>query len=370
MKNIVIIVIVLTTASVGTTNSFLAYKNYSYDPDDFAAEVISYTPNGMLIDWLSGQPFNNPQNALGRPTIDTTGDGWYIPETAVAPVNPVYPPFRSFELVYLGNGGSLVLKFNRPVRDEVNNPYGIDFIVFGNAMQVRGYGQGWTNGDPAGVTVSGSGFEEPAVVSVSQDGIIWYSFTHNPNFMSDNPNFIKLPTSDTDGPFADGFAPTLGRVYDPDNPDTTIGSWNQWWSHPTNPTLPVGPNLTFASFAGNTVAQICQTYGYSAGGTGFDINRLALPVDLMTGLKWFQYIRIDDIAGDGSTAEVDAVSAVTSCGDYKHPFPIGDWSKDCRVDLNDMAILSLYWQDTTTPMGISELFKLIDSWLECTWDCG
>lgn len=350
---------------------FSAYKNYIFDPDDFAAQVISYSPVGMLTDWLSDQPFNDPNNALGRPTVDTTGDDWYIPVTQNVPVVPVYPAFRSFELVYLGDGGSLVLKFNRPVRDEVNNPYGIDFIVFGNALQVRGAGQGWTNGDPTQTTVIGSGFEEPAVISVSQDGVVWYSFTTNPNFKSGDPNFIKLPASENDGPFADSFAPTLGRVYDPENPDASIGAWNQWWSHPTNPTLPLDPSLNWASFAGWTVADIVSAYGYSAGGTGFDISRLDLPADPATGLKWFQYVRIDDIAGDGYTAEIDAVSAVTSCGDYKHPFPAADWNKDCRVDLRDAAILSQYWLDNSapTPMGQAELMALSETWLDCAWDC-
>ncbi len=68
---------------------------------------------------------------------------------------------------------------------------------------------------------------------------------------------------------------------------------------------------------------MAQNYGDSAGGTGYDINLLDLPVDPNTGFKWFQYIRIDDQPG-GGTAEVDAVADVSCPGDYLHPAPIGD----------------------------------------------
>ncbi|HDL08585.1 MAG TPA: hypothetical protein ENG35_07615 [Desulfobacteraceae bacterium] len=364
--------------------AYSGYDNYIYDPNDFATGWIEYYHNGMYNDWLSGMPFDDPTTTLGRPTIDTTGDDWYIPEDEAAPVNPVYPAFRYFEMVFLGEEGYITVEFNHPVRDDENNPYGIDFIVFGNAFQVIGGGQGWTNGDPALTTVGPDGFYEPGIVSVSQDGITWYSFTNDSNFMSGDPNFVKLPADVNDGPFCDSFAPTLGRVYDPCNPDTSIGEWNQWWAEPTNPTFPVDPNLWFDSFDGYTVAQICETYGNSAGGTGYDIDRLDLPVDPVTGKKWFQYVRIDDKTGGGN-AELDAVSDVSCCGDYKHPFPQGDISKDCRVNFEDYAILAGYWleqivgddpakvadiyEDDNDIIDLYDLGMLADNWLSCSWDC-
>ncbi len=127
--------------------------------------------------------------------------------------------------------------------------------------------------------VGASGGSEPGNVSVSQDGVTWYSFTTDPNFMADDPNFIKLAAEVEDGPFCDGFAPTLGRVYDPCHADASIGEWNLWWAEPANPTLPVDPNLSFQALAGRSVARVAQTYGDSAGGTGYDIARLDLPLD-------------------------------------------------------------------------------------------
>ncbi len=315
------------------------YGQYAYDANDFATEAIDYLPSGMMNDWLNGLAFDDPTAALGRPTVDTTGDDWSIPVDTAAPVVPVYPAFRQFETVFLGEGGSITLAFNHPVRDDEHNPYGVDFIVFGNAPQAVASGQTWDNGDPAEVVVAGSDSSEPGIVSVSQDGIVWYSFTTDPNFMAGDDNFIKRPADAEDGPFCDGFAPTLGRVYDPCHVDAALGGWNHWWAEPTNPTLPVDPNLSFAALAGRSVARVAQTYGDSAGGTGYDLAKLDLPVDPNTQMKWFQYVRIDDAPGGGAP-EIDAVSDVTCPGDYRHPAPLGDVNADFRVDPADTDLVT------------------------------
>ena len=280
---------ILVTAVLAVTAG--GVSAYTYNPSDFATEVVEYVEGtGVGSDWISGVKFNDPTSALGRPTVDTTGDGWFIPLTNPVPVVPVYPSFRSFELVTIGNGGWLTVKFDHKVLDDPDNPYGLDLIVFGNAFQIIGGGQGWTNGDPNGVTVSGNGFAEPGIVSVSQDGETWYTFSG--------------------GPFADDFAPTLGRVYDTTDPDKSIGEWNEWWGHPTDPRVPLDPSLDFSSFDGWTVAQIAQEYGESAGGTGFDIGQFALPVDPETGCKWIQYVRVADNPGSSATTEIDAFADV------------------------------------------------------------
>ena len=373
------IVCILSANCIAQTYS--GYSGYIYDANDFATGWIEYYHNGMLNDWLEGEPYDDPNTTLGRPTIDTPGDDLYISEDEAAPINPVCPASRYFEMVFLGEEGYITVEFNHPVRDDENNPYGIDFVVFGNALQEIGAQQTWANGDPALTTVGSGSLIEPGIVSVSQDGITWYSFTNDSNFMSDDPNFVKLPGDANDGPFCDTFAPTLGRVYDPCNPDTSIGEWNQWWAEPTNPTFPLDPNLSFASFGGNTVAEICQVYGDSAGGTGFDISRVNLPIDIDTGKKWFQYVRIDDKL-NGGNAELDAVSDVSCCGDYRHPFPQADINEDCRVDFADYAILAEQWLNTTgelsadiAPEGgngivnFNDLAVVSENWLQCTWEC-
>jgi len=333
MKNLTSAIIYIALA-LTTSNQTPCLGAYQYDPNDFAVDVQKYLAgSGIGNDCISGDPFNNPQNALGRPTVDTTGDGIGAAPWEPMVVVPFYPAFRHYELVTIGKGGQLVLKFSHPVRDDKNNAYGVDFIVFGNTFTVMdGTSYWYSTSDPRSVYASaGYGFVEPSQVSVSQDGMTWYPYDEDP--------------------YADGYAPTLGRVYvtDPNEADPNAFDDNQFWGHPTDPTLPLDPNTSFADHTGKTLAQICQSlYGQSAGGTGFDLAQLPdLPVDPSTGLKWMQYVKIQDL-DNGVTSEIDAVSDVTCCGDWKHPFPVGDLNGDCCVDLYDLAILS-------------------DHWLECTW---
>jgi len=300
---------------------------YVYDANDFATEVTEYVEGANVpTDAFSGLPFNDPAAALGRPTVDTTGDWTAAPPIEAVTVVPPYGPLRCWEIVSIGQGGWLTLKFNHKVEDNAANPYGLDFIVFGNAFCVAGGQRDWLqDSDPNSFYIqTDEGTSEPAVVSVSQDGVNWYTFEN--------------------GPFADDFAPTLGRVYDPNNPDGNAFEGNLYWGRPTDPTLPIDPNLSYADFKDRTVAEVCKLYyGESAGGVGFDIGTLDLPTDPNTGLKWIMYVRIDNPANSGMTPEIDAVADVAGCGDWKRPFPAGDITGDCTVDTNDLVELGEYW---------------------------
>jgi hypothetical protein len=298
-----------------------------YDPNDFATEVVQYVEgNDVGTDWLSGQPYNNPNCALGRATLETTGDGWFIPLDQNVPVVPVYPPFRAFEVVTIGNGGLLTVKFNHRIADDENDPYGIDFIVFGNAAQSSE--QFWENGNPEEITVDSTIWgADPGIVSVSQDGQTWFVFSS--------------------GPYADDFAPTASYEWD---------EAEDRWAEELDPTQPIDPNLRASDFAGKTLAEMIKAYNGSAGGTGFDLRWLSqedyakLAVDPNTGRRWIQYVRIEDKPGSSATTEIDAIADASCCGDYKHPYPAGDLNKDCRVDFYDIAVIGLHW-------------------LDCTWEC-
>ncbi len=275
---------------------------------DYASKVVEYVPGeGIGVDFIDGQPFNNPETALGRPTVDTTGDGFNIPLDESVPLVAVNSAFRSFEIVSIGIGGHLTLTFDDPVQDDPCNPYGIDFIIFGNSFHISGGGQPWANRNPNDTVVSGALFAERGLVSVSQDGINWFSFF--------------------DGPFADDFAPTLGRIYDLENPDSELGPWNLWWGQPTDPTRPLDPQLMPAHLGGLTVADAAEFYDGSAGGTGFDLAAL--------GLDWIQYVRIEP-NGSG-IPEIDAVADVAPGGSDP------DLDGDGMVGPFDLAILLFSW---------------------------
>ena len=137
---------------------------------------------------------------------------------------------------------------------------------------------------------------------------------------------------------------------------------------------PVDPGLSFASFAGKSVARIAETYGDSAGGTGFDISRLDLPADPNTGKKWFSYIRIDDGPGAGFP-EIDAVSDVSAPGDYRHPAPLGDVNDDFCVDIHDAALVAEFWGTDSADIDVNgdglvdilDLGLVLDLLGSCSW---
>jgi hypothetical protein len=264
---------------------------------DYAVEVMDYVEGtGVGLDAVSGDPFNDPDSALGRPTIDTTGDGVALPETNPVPTVPVGPAFRWFELVSIGNGGRLVLRFDHPVLDDPANPYGMDFIVYGNAFFNLAGGGTWENGNPSNAAASALLESEPALVSVSQDGT----------------NFLSMVS----GPFADDFAPTLGRRYDPAHAVSIPGMTNLWWAGETDPTLPLDPAIGPADLAGHPLAEIAGFYGRAAGGTAYDISALSLAADPATGWKWIQYLKIE--RQGFFNPEIDAVADVAPGTPYDH----------------------------------------------------
>ncbi len=262
---------------------------------DYASVVISYDNSKSSI-------WNDPTTVLGHPTIDTAGD---MDMEDVVAVLPIFGPWMPDEIYRIGTGTSLTIMFDRPVYDDPLNPCGVDFIIYGNTIQGLGGGQYWDNGDPNNLTIQSPNISaERGIVSVSQDGIIWYTFNN--------------------GPYADDWAPTLGRIYDPENPDPVLQN-NFWWGAPTVATYPLNPNLGPADFLGKTVAQMAMEYGYSAGGTGFNLRDLDPP------LPWIQYVRVSYWTTEGMSPEIDAFAIVL-------PVHIPDFDCDSDVDGDDFEI--------------------------------
>jgi len=312
---------------------------FSYDENDFAGEVISYNAG------LGAGYYILPASALGRPREDTDYLG------ALRPIVPVYPQWLHGDIVTIGVGGSLTLKFNHKVADDENNPYGYDFIIFGNSMTALIGGIDWQYGDPQqAILLNGLVNSEIGLVSVSQEGCVWFTFEQ--------------------GPYADTFAPTLGRVYEPNDPNQSYVGWNNlWWGQLTDPTLPLDPNVRGEDFAGKSLAELCLSYGKSAGGTAFDLKSLssedynALETDPQTGKKWIQYIIIECTSTNPSAGvlpEIDAVSDVSCCGDYKRPFPAGDLNKNCSINPQDLMIMTIYWLcevEQTQEADVADIYR-------------
>ena len=219
----------------------------------FADSVVAYSPG-------TGIPtgYDNAHAALGEPSRVTPGQ-------VGGPVDPFNPPYTKDQVVSIGAGGSLTLSFSTPIQNTASNPYGLDFVVFGNSgfQIVNGdfSGGGVTDGSLFGANAG------PTHVSVSSDGISYYQLT---------PSLAPV----VDGPF-----PTDGS-----------GDF----------TKPVNPAITTSSFAGKDLKGIRDLYAGSGGGTAFDIGWARNSAGQPVSLDSVRFVRIDVLSG---VSEVDGISA-------------------------------------------------------------
>ena len=224
----------------------------------FAAQVVSYTPGSFVpIGW------DDPLSSLGAPSR-STGNGPFDGDVTV-----FNAPYRADQVVAIGAGGELVVRFDGIVEDDPSNPFGIDLLIYGNAF----LGMDFEAGLADGVV-----FAEPARIALSQDGVFWV---------------------DASGIFADALFPTIG-YQDPTGPFSSGGTI------PTDFTRPVDPTLDAADFIGLDAAQIAELYDGAGGGVGIDLGALGLP--------WIEYVRIWQPEGDAYAAEIDAIAAVPEPG--------------------------------------------------------
>lgn len=250
-----------------------------------------------------------PEAVLGAPSrlvMSDRDDSPVVPVVSV--VSPVIPAWQTEQVFSLSKtedpaSGFITVAFDHPVVDDPLNPYGLDFIIFGNTI-CQGSG-GSPVGDPSRVNIIETNpdyaADEAGLVEVSQDGETWYSYS--------------------EGPFADTFAPIFGHRYESGAPDANLFPGNLWWGSPTDPTLPLDPSLSTSDFIGKTLAQMSILYNGSAGGTGFDIGGFELPVDPTTGRKWIQYVRVTSKAAydpdeDSEWTEIDAFADVAPALPY------------------------------------------------------
>ncbi len=249
-------------------------------PPRCASSVVSYVPGSG-----AGSAYQNPARALGAPSR-FTGAG--IEPGAVTPFRPA---FLSSELVSVGRGGQLVLAFDQPIADDPRNPWGIDLIVYGNAMFADlAY--------PGGVP--GYLFDEGGTIELSADGVNWHA----------------VP-----GAAADGGLPTMGY--------TDVGPYSTATGFaPTDPARPVDPAIDAGTLLGAAYEEVVAAYDGAAGGTGVDLAAV--------GLASARYVRIRVAADAASVPEIDAVVAV-------RPMRAGDVDGDGDVDGADLGVLLGAW---------------------------
>jgi hypothetical protein len=216
----------------------------------YADAVISYNPGAGA----NSSYINNPNAALGAPA---SGDS----------VMPDDPPYLPSQLVGIGAGGEITLQMSSPIVNNPSDPYGVNFIVFGNQF-FEDY--------QTGLVTTLVDHAASITVQVSPDDSTWYTL---------NP----------------ALAPQPGTLF----PTSGIG----------NPQIAVNPSLTLSSFLGLNLAGVLSLYNGSAGGTGYDLAWAQDANGNSVNLASANYVQIDVQSGLlylNAVSEVQAVPEPTT----------------------------------------------------------
>lgn len=222
--------------------------------DPWADAFFDFSPG------VGGSPvYADPAAVVGPPTR-FSGAIFGFP----AAVTPFSPPFDPGEIVSIGAGGSLTVRFDEPVTDDPLNPFGVDLLLFGNAFYTDlAYPAGLAG--PIGADIG--------VIEVSADGLDWRT----------------IPLVNPDGRF-----PTLGYSDLTDPYSTSPGLV------PSDFTRPVDPSF---DPTGLTFAEIVAGYSGSGGGAGVDL--------AAASLSSISYVRVSKPAGVPGGLEIDALADVS-----------------------------------------------------------
>jgi len=236
-------------------------------------ETFRFASRVVATNGLTGF-YNDPTAALGRPTrwvMDAINGG---PNGRIAPCLTYgawnVDPTGTKTVVAIPVGGSVTVGFARPVFDDPANPWGLDFIVYGNGFIAGNATTTWASDMNALRIQSAGDWFEPMAVSVSPDGLNWY----------------RYPVIGSRG--ADGLWPTQAFRWD---------RIRRAWGAESNWNWPVNPALKRTDVSGLFAADAFDRLGGSGGGTAYDLRE--------SGFRWIQYVRFE-----GGGGEVDAVARV------------------------------------------------------------
>ncbi len=275
---------------------------------EFAASVLSYVQGSN-----AANGYTNPATALGPPER-FTGEG-----ISPAAVTPFQPCFLNTEVVSIGSGGHLTLAFDPPLLDHPGNPFGIDFIIFGNSFFTDG---AYPSGSVSALAADGGRVE------VTADGTTW----------------IVVPST-----LADGLYPTMGWI--DVLPYSAVAG-----KIATDPRLPIDPEWTMNDLIGLSYEQLVERYAGSAGGSGVDLSvvgltqAIAVRISVESGL--FPNVEVDavasvrpmthpaDIDGNGLVNGIDLASVLSAFGG---PSATADIDHNGIVDGPDLAAVLAGW---------------------------
>ena len=281
----------------------IAFRSHKHAPKASTAAPVPVSPYATHIVAAQGPfgiaPYDDTNAVIGMPATDFY-DPFGVFSGGDNPrfVKLVEPAFnlstnQSTKLITTLSGGtgnsSIIAGFAEAIHDDPAHPYGIDFLVFGNAF----YASSGATHDQANMNtlmIGGGGFFEPLKVSVSP------GYTGLPGEVIDDAATWPWYRYDN-GPFADSAFPT--HAYRWNRAQTNWSMERMDFTRPVNPALtniigPSGPALS--------AADAIDYYSGSGGGTGFDLSE--------SGFTMVRYVQVEGISPDFSDGEIDAFARV------------------------------------------------------------
>lgn len=254
------------------------YVAYVPNANDFAAQVIG----SSNLDAFA--PDNDPAALLSGPMLQFYDpfDGAVTDRVSI--IDPAFnvTPSGTNGLVVIEPGGQITVNMGRKIYANANDPYGVDLIIYGNTFFDNfsgAVGLVSDTTDLSTVTLKNSASAgHQAIISVSQDGVNWFTYTNTPTLFPD-------------------------QSYRWD--DTNM----IWTADEMNANKPLNPYLYTNNFASQTVASVLDQFAGASGGTGYSLQ--------MSGLPWIQYVRVQALTNASLHSVLDAIAAV-------NPATVGD----------------------------------------------
>ena len=181
-------------------------------------------PRGFATEFRNRARFTNVAAVLGEPARLNPGPFG-------GPTDPFNPPFLRDQLLSIGAAGSLTVRFDRPILNSPGNPFGLDFIIFGNSGFII------TNGNFTGGGIT--------------DGLLFGANSGQTRVSVSADNVTYFPLSPSLAPTVDGYFPVDGA-----------GDFLR----------PVNPDFRGSDFSAAIWPASDHTLRGSGGGTGFDIS--------------------------------------------------------------------------------------------------